>query len=110
MQLTLNIELYVGRTNQALDVYDAVQHVQRTFPWIKRFRHAVRLNTEGRETLVTRFDMPVGPHADVPAFLNMLCETTDQEAIAYKLGEVGALAGPAAESWGAFNQSLFLEF
>jgi len=110
MQLTLNIELYVGRTDQELDCPDAIQHVQRTFPWIKRMQHAIRSNTEGRDTLVTTFDIPAGPHADVPVFLNMLCEATYQEAIAYKLAGVGALAGPKAEEWGPFDQSLFIEF
>ena len=109
MQLILNLELYAGRTDTAIDPNDAVAKVQRAFPWFDRIEHAIVPNAQGRDTLVTRFDFPLALHADLPAILHLLCETTDQEAIAYKLGEVGALAGPAAESWGAFDPSQFIQ-
>ena len=109
MQLILNLELYAGCTDTPIDPHDAVVRVQRAFPFVTRMQHVVRLNTFDRETLVSRFDFPLCMHGDLPGILNLLCESTDQEAIAYKLGEVGALAGPAAESWGAFDPSQFIQ-
>lgn len=111
MLLTLNIELFAGRTDRPLNALDTCVAVCNVFPCMKPFgvKHAVKLNTEGRCTLVSAFDVPADMgHDAVQAALHELCLVCEQEAIAYKLGDEGHLAGPAAAEWGPFNPDLWV--
>lgn len=112
MLLTLNIELFAGRTDRPLNALDTCIAVCNAFPCMKPFgvTHAVKPNTEGRRTLISAFEVPADmTHGVIAHVLYALCLVCEQEAIAYKLGDEGRLAGPAAAEWGPFNPDLWLE-
>lgn len=108
MQVILNVGLAVPGSSEFL----TVSHVVRTIasstvlPSTVALKHIeVRESTTEPTAIVV---LRAAENFDAAGAIARLAVELGQEAIAFTVDGIGALVGPQAERWGAFNPEFFL--